>query len=55
MANAISIENSVQNLMCGRGGVAGDVTVTSGRGWGSIGRRSLQSHESGLQALRHRV
>ena len=36
--------NSVQNRMCGRGGVAGDVTITSRRSCtGSIGRRSLQS------------
>ena len=42
--------------MCGRGGVAGDVTVTSQRGCkGSTGRRSLQSRESGVQALRRRV
>ena len=35
--------NSVQNRMCGRGGVAGDATVTSRRGCtGSTGRRSLQ-------------
>ena len=48
--------NSVQNRMCGRGGVAGDVTVTSGRICKvSTGRRSLQSRESGLQALRRRV
>ena len=42
--------------MCGRGGVAGDVTVASRRGCkGSTGRRSLQSQENGLQALRRRV
>ena len=44
--------NSVQNRMYGRGGVAGDVTVTSRRGYkGSTGRRLLQSRES----LRRRV
>ena len=42
--------NSDQNRMCGRGGIAGDVTLTSRRGCkGSTGRRSLQSQESGLQ------
>ena len=42
--------------MCGRGGVAGDVTITSQRGCtGSIGKRLVQSQESGLQALRRRV
>ena len=42
--------------MCGRGGVADDVTLTSRRGCtGSTGKRSLQSQESGLQALRRRV
>ena len=48
--------NSVLNHMCGRGCVAGDVTVTSRRGCkGNTGRRSLQSEEKGLQALRRRV
>ena len=48
--------NSVQNRMCGRGDVAGVVTVTSRRGCkGSTGRRFAQSRESGLQALRRRV
>ena len=48
--------NSVENRMCARGGVAGVVTVTSRRGCkGSTGRRSLQSRESGLQALQRRV
>ena len=48
--------NSVLSRMCGRGGVAGDVTVTSRRGWkGSAGRRSLQSRETGPQALRRRA
>ena len=48
--------NSVWSRMCGRCGVAGDVTTTSQRGYTrSIGRRLLQSQESGLQALRRRV
>ena len=48
--------NSVVNLMCGRGGVAGDVTVTYPRRCkGSTGRRSLQSQENGPQALRRQV
>ena len=48
--------NSVLNQMCGRGGVADDVTVTSPRGYkGSTCRRSLQSQENGLQALRRQL
>ena len=39
--------NSVQNRMCGRGGVAGAVAVTSLRGCvGSTGRRSQQGEWS---------
>ena len=42
--------------MCGRGGVAGDVTITSRQGCvGSTGRRSQQRVEKGQRALRHRV
>ena len=60
LVNAISIDGrksvraiSVRSRMCGRGGVASDVTITSQRGCtGSIGRRLVQS---GLQALRRRV
>ena len=51
MAGRSGRANSVKNRMCGRGGVA-----VSRRGCtGSLGRRSLQSQESGLQALRHRA
>ena len=43
MGGSSGCANSVLNQMCGRGGVAGDVTVTSRRGCkGSTGRRSLQ-------------
>ena len=50
------IASSALSRISGRGGVAGDVAATSRRGCkGSTGRRSLQSQESGLQALRRRV
>ena len=56
MAGRSGRANSVQNRTCGRGGVVGDVTITSWWGCtGSIARRSLQSQESGLQARRRRV
>ena len=52
----MDVQNSVLSQTCGRGGVAGDVTVTSRRGCkGSTGRRSLQSQENGLQAHQRRV
>ena len=42
MAGRSGRANSVQNPMCGRGGVAGDVTMTSRRSCtGSFGRRSV--------------
>ena len=48
--------NSVRNRMCGRGGVAGDVIITSRRRCtGSFSRRSQQSQETGLQAHQPRV
>ena len=48
--------NSVLSQTCGRGGVAGGVTVTSRRGCkGRTDRPSLQSQENGPQALQRRV
>ena len=56
MGERVGHANSAQNRMCGRGGVAGNVTITSRRGCTeSTGRRSLLSRESGLQVFRRRV
>ena len=48
--------NSAQNRMCGRDGVAGAATMTSGHGCvGSTGRRLPQGQDNGLRALRRRA
>ena len=41
--------------MCGRGGVAGDATMTSLPGVGSTGRQSQQGPEMGQRALRRQA
>ena len=48
--------HSVQNRMCGRGGVTGAVKMTSQQGCvASTGRRSPRGRESGLRALQRRA